>query len=243
MNEMQVFNFNQQQVRTVIKDGELWWIVKDICDILGLTNPTEVCKRVDDEDKYTLSITEGGSIGNSQFNIVNESGLYNIIFQSRKKEAKDFKHWVTSEVLPSIRKTGSFSIHTNQIDSNFLYQMAEAMKAKEKEIQLLKTKAEFFDAVSSSKTAIQIGDVAKILGISGIGRNNLFQILRDQKVLMKDNMPYQTFCDKGYFRVIEQTYTTPEGEKRISFKTLVYQTGVDFIRKLLKSRENCLKEG
>lgn len=230
MNEIQIFNFNNQNVRTVLIDSEVWWIAKDVCDILGLTNPTEVCKRLDDEEKSTLSTIEGNK--NTDKNIVNESGLYNIIFQSRKKEAKTFKRWITSEVIPSIRKTGSYSIQPQIIDSEFLFKMAQTMKEKEKQIELMKPKAEFFDTVADSKSAIQIGDVAKLIG--DIGRNRLFEILREKKVLMENNIPYQKYCDLGYFRVIEQKYSI-DGEVRISLKTLVYQSGIDFIRKILKA--------
>lgn len=116
-----------------------------------------------------------------------------------------------------------------------LRQLATAVEEKEQLAQqnaLMLPKAEFFDAVADSKTAISIGEVAKVLAISGIGRNKLFQMLRELKVLQKDNVPYQEFVDRGYFRVIEQKYQV-DGEPRISIKTLVYQKGLDYIRKLV----------
>lgn len=103
------------------------------------------------------------------------------------------------------------------------------------ENQRMKPKEEFFDAVTGSKDAIEIGKVAKVLDYPGIGRNKLFEILRDKKILMKDNIPYQKYIDNGYFRTIEQRYTVPDGETRISIKTLVYQKGVDYIRMILDS--------
>lgn len=106
------------------------------------------------------------------------------------------------------------------------------LEQKDKLIIEMKPKADFFDAVADSKTAVAIGDVAKVLGIKGIGRNNLFEILREKKVLMPDNQPYQRFIDNGYFRVIEQKYQK-NGETIISFKTLVYQKGIDYIRKIV----------
>lgn len=96
----------------------------------------------------------------------------------------------------------------------------------------MKPKAEFFDAVAESRDAIQMGDVAKVLDM-GIGRNSLFKFLRDKGVLMKDNIPYQEYQDRGYFRVIEQRYTKQDGSVGINIKTLVYQKGVDYIRKLV----------
>lgn len=100
--------------------------------------------------------------------------------------------------------------------------------------QRMKPKEEFFDAVADSKDAIEIGKVAKVLNYPGIGRNKLFEILRDKGILMKDNVPYQKYIDNGCFRTIEQKYQIPDGETRISIKTLVYQKGVDYIRKILE---------
>lgn len=98
----------------------------------------------------------------------------------------------------------------------------------------MKPKEEFFDAVAGSKDAIEIGKVAKVLNYPGIGRNKLFEILREKGVLMKDNIPYQRYIDNGCFRAIEQKYHTPDGETRINIKTLVYQKGVNYIRKILE---------
>jgi anti-repressor protein len=110
---------------------------------------------------------------------------------------------------------------------------AKQLESYQKEIALLKPKAEFFDAVADSKTAIEIGEAAKVLNM-GIGRNNLFKFLRQQGILMENNQPYQEYIDRGYFRVIEQRYTKPDGSTHINIKTLVYQRGLDYIRKLLK---------
>ena len=111
--------------------------------------------------------------------------------------------------------------------------LLEENEALEKENAELKPKAEFFDSVADSKDAIEIGKVAKVLNFPGVGCNKLFEILRDKGILMKNNIPYQKYIDNGCFRTIEQKYSTPEGEIRISIKTLVYQKGVDFIRKTM----------
>lgn len=117
--------------------------------------------------------------------------------------------------------------------------MARALRVAEvtianchKQIEEMKPKADFYDSVADSKTAIQIGDVAKMLAIKGVGRNNLFQMLRDKKILDRNNVPYQQYVDSGYFRVIEQKYTVG-GDVRINIKTLVYQKGIDWIRRIL----------
>jgi len=109
----------------------------------------------------------------------------------------------------------------------------KVIQQKDKLIEEMKPKAEFFDAVANSKTAIPMDQVAKVLGIKGIGRNKLFEILREKKVLDRGNVPYQEYVDRGYFRVIEQKYTKPNGDTCINIKTLVYQKGVDYIRKLI----------
>jgi phage antirepressor YoqD-like protein len=110
----------------------------------------------------------------------------------------------------------------------------ERRELAEYQVAVMTPKAEFFDAVADSKDAIAIGDAAKVLNM-GVGRNKLFQILRGKKILMRNNRPYQEFIDRGYFRVIEQKWTTPEGETKISIKTLVYQKGLDFIRRQLQA--------
>jgi anti-repressor protein len=120
------------------------------------------------------------------------------------------------------------------IDSTFLFQIAAQLQEKEKMISLLKPKAEFYDDVAGSKDAIEISKAAKVLDM-GIGRNKLFEILRNKKILQYDNIPYQTYIDRGYFRTIEQKWTTPDGETKINIKTLVYQRGLDYIRKMLKA--------
>ena len=114
---------------------------------------------------------------------------------------------------------------------------AEQIEYQKKQLAEAKPKVEFFDAVAGCNDAIEIGSVAKVLGIKGMGRNNLFSFLRDKKILMNNNQPYQTYVDRGYFRVLEQKFEKPNGETCINIKTLVYQSGVDFIRRQLQQDE------
>ena len=102
-------------------------------------------------------------------------------------------------------------------------------------MKLLEPKAQFYDDVAGSKDSIEMGHVAKVLGIRGMGRNRLFSLLRDKKILDKNNIPYQQYVDLGYFRVLEQKYSVPNGETKINIKTMVFQKGIDFI--LRKIRE------
>ncbi len=111
-NALQVFNFEKRDVRVVMKDGDPWWVAKDVCDVLELSNPSEALKGLDDDERGSLRISEGTSPagGNPNMNVITESGLYTLIMRSNKPEAKRFRKWVTSEVLPALRKTGSYSV-------------------------------------------------------------------------------------------------------------------------------------
>lgn len=130
--------------------------------------------------------------------------------------------------------------NTYQVPQSFSEALMLAAKQQQKieqqqrTIEASRPKVEFFDAVADSKTAIKIGDLAKVLAVKGLGRNNLFELLRNKKILMENNIPYQTYVDRGYFRTVEQKYTAGD-EVRISIRTLVYQKGVDFIRKLIQT--------
>lgn len=236
MNEITVFNNeNFGNVRTIQIDGEPWFVGKDIAGILGYSNPRDaLANHVFEEDKGVEKLDTLGGV--QSLAIINESGLYSLIFNSRLESAKKFKHWVTSEVIPQIRKTGSYHAPKTYAEAlRRLADEAEKMEALQKQNQLMQPKAEFFDAVTDSKTAIPLGDVAKILDM-GIGRNKLFEFLRQKNILTYDNRPYQKYIDAGYFRVIEQKYEV-NGEVRINIKTLVFQKGIDWIRKqLVKER-------
>lgn len=122
-----------------------------------------------------------------------------------------------------------------EINSKFLFQLASQLEEKEKQIALMQPKADFYDDVAGSKDSIEMGHVAKVLGIKGLGRNNLFDLLRRKNILDNNNIPYQTYVDRGYFRVLEQKYVIPTGETKINIKTMVFQKGVDFIRKIAKA--------
>lgn len=232
MNEITVFNNeNFGDVRTIRIDDEPWFVGRDVAKILGYANPNDaLAKHVDEEDRGIAKCDTLGGI--QEMMIVNESGLYSLILSSKLESAKKFKRWVTSEVIPQIRKTGSYHAPKTYAEAlRRLADEAEKMEALQKQNQLMQPKAEFFDAVTDSKTAIPLGDVAKILDM-GIGRNKLFEFLRQKSILTYDNRPYQKYIDAGYFRVIEQKYEV-NGEVRINIKTLVFQKGIDWIRKQL----------
>ena len=139
------------------------------------------------------------------------------------------------EQLETEKRNGGFVIPKTLSQALMLAaKQAEQIEQQQKLLEVQKPKVEFFDSVADSKTAVPMNDVAKVLSIKGYGRNNLFEYLRNNKVLMNNNRPYQKYIDAGYFRVIEQHYQR-NGEEQISFKTLVYQRGIDFIRRMLNA--------
>lgn len=238
MNDLQIFNYNGNEVRTIQKDGEPWWVLKDVCTVLGIVDHKVAARRLEEDEVCQTPLTD--SLGRMQeMTVINESGLYNVILRSDKPEAKPFRKWVTSEVLPSIRKNGGYianqeNLTPEQIVANALIVAQNIISQKDKQIEQMKPKAEFFDAVADSRTAISMNEVSKVLGIKGYGRNNLFEFLRNNGILDRWNVPYQRYIDCGWFRVIEQKYTR-QGEPCVTTKTLVYQKGVDAIRKKILS--------
>lgn len=239
MEELQVFNsdeFGTIRIKTI--DGEPWFVAKDVADKLGYAQTSNMMKRIDEEDSKS-SILDGMNMKSS---LINESGLYSAIIGSKLDSAKRFKHWVTSDVLPSIRKNGGYianqeNLTPEQIVANALIVAQNIIAQKEKQIEDMRPKADFFDAVADSKTAIPMDEVAKILGFKDFGRNNLFAFLRETGMLNKWNVAYQKYVDCGCFRVIEKKYTK-NGEEHISIKTLVYQKGVDAIRRKIKAQRS-----
>ena len=224
------------EIRIITKDGEAWFVASDVAKALGYRMASDMTRRIDEEDKgYTKVRTHGGE---QEMSIINESGLYTGVFMSCRDSAKSFKHWVTSEVLPSIRKNGGYIANQEQMTPEQIVAIAlvvahNIILQKERQIEEMKPKAEFFDAVADSKTAISMNEVAKVLNIKGYGRNKLFEFLRDNSVLDRWNVPYQKYVDNGWFRVIEQHYQK-NGEPIVTTKTLVYQKGVDGIRKMIE---------
>lgn len=238
MQELQVFNNNEfGQLRTINIDGKDYFVGKDIALALGYKNTNDAISR------HCKGVVkhEGLKINGSEVALITEGDIYRLITHSKLPTAEKFEEWVFDEVLPSIRKHGMYA--TDELLDNPDLLIAAATKLKEEraarieaenKVKVLKPKADFYDEVAGSKDSIEMGHVAKVLGIKGIGRNKLFEILRNKKVLDKSNIPYQKFVDSGYFRVLEQKYTTPSGETKINIKTMVFQKGVDYIRKIIK---------
>lgn len=249
MNELQIFNFDNSEVRTISIDGEPWFIGKDVANVLGYSDVKHaILDHVDEEDRVN-SKTQGyfdPELGQRGSWLINESGLYSLILSSKLKDAKRFKRWVTSEVLPTLRKTGVYQMkpayHLPQTFSEALRKLADVCEEKDKlflENQEMKPKAFFADAVTASKTSILVAELAKLMRQNGldIGERRLFGKLREDGFLMKRNShdwnkPTQKAVDMGLMEVEESTVTTITGRVLISRKPMVTGKGqVYFINK------------
>ena len=233
MNDIKIFeNVELGKIRTAGTSDEPLFCLADVCKILELqVTPTK--NRLNPGGVNLIKVID--SLGREQDAIfITEMNLYKAIMRSDKPQAEAFQDWVCGEVLPSIRKTGAYALPQTFAQAlRLAAEQQEKIEAQQKLIEEQKPKVDFFDAVAESKTAIEMKAVANTLRFKNVGRNKLFDILRTEKILMGNNMPYQKYVDCGYFRTIEQKYSTPDGEVRINVKTLVYQKGVEYIRKVL----------
>ena len=244
MNGLQIFrNEEFGEIRTVTIDNEPWFVGKDVAMALGYEKPTDAVRKKVEECDRGISKMETPS-GKQDMTIINESGLYALIFGSKLESAKRFKHWVTSEVLPTIRKTGGYQMQTPQGKALLALAVLEAQKtieAQAAEIGRMKPKEIFADAVAASHTAILIGDLAKLLKQNGIetGQKRLFSWLRENGFLIKRkgtdwNMPTQKSMEMGLFEVKESAVNNPDGSVRINKTTKVTGKGQQyFINKFL----------
>ena len=252
MNELQIFNFKGNEVRTLTIDGEPYFVGKEVAEILGYSNTRDaLLNHVDNDDKRIIQRSQNTTleIPNRGLTVINESGVYSLVFGSKLEKAKEFKHWVTSEVLPAIRKHGAYLTdkkayeitHNPNSLADLLIQAGEQLRKKDLVIQEMQPKALFADAVATSKTSILIGDLAKILKQNGvnIGQKRLFEWLRDHGYLVKRNgadrnMPAQKSMDMGLFEIKETVVTHADGHVTISKTTKVTGKGQQyFINKFL----------
>lgn len=220
MNEVQLFNFENHEVRSLLINSEPWFVGKDVAKILGYKDTSDALKKhVDEEDKLTRRFADSGQ--NREMYIINESGLYSLVLSSKLPSAKKFKRWVTSEVLPALRKTGQYQVKElsgQELMAKALIEAQSVLAAKDKQIQEMKPKVVFADAVATSHTSILVGELAKILKQNGIdmGQKRLFAWLREKGYLIKRqgtdyNMPTQKAMDLGLFEIKEGSYVNGSG--------------------------------
>jgi len=241
MNEMMIFNNPEfGSVRTVCIDGEPWLVGKDVAEILGYSNPRKaLIDHVDADDK---GVTKCDTLGGAQnLTVINESGFYSLVLSSKMPNAKKFKHWVTAEVLPTIRKTGGYVANEDVFVETYLPFADEPIKQLFKiqcrvinqlnnRIRQDEPKVKFADHVSDSTNLIDVNKMAKLCADHGIriGRNRLFAWLRSRGILMGGNIPYQEYIDNGYFRVKESVYEC-NGQTRTYQQTFVTGKGQQYI--------------
>lgn len=255
MNNVQIFkNAEFGEVRTVVISNEPWFVGKDVSGILGYSDTNKaIAMHVDGEDKK-LNDKTSSSFGQRGATLINESGLYSLVLSSKLPTAKKFKRWVTSEVLPTIRKHGAYmtddALHKAITEPDFLIRLAtelkqekEARQQAEQQIEADRPKVLFAGAVSASHTSILIGDLAKLLKQNGYetGQKRLFQQLRDEGYLIKSgsskNMPTQKAMEMGLFEVKETAFNNPDGTIRVTKTTKVTGKGqVYFINLYLGHR-------
>lgn len=222
MNEVQLFNFENHEVRSLLINSEPWFVGRDVAEVLGYKKPENaIANHVDDDDKTTTLIQGIGSNYKSKTMIINESGLYSLVLSSKLPSAKKFKRWVTSEVLPALRKTGQYQVKElsgQELMAKALIEAQNVLAAKDKQIEEMKPKVVFADAVATSHTSILVGELAKILKQNGIdmGQKRLFAWLREKGYLIKRqgtdyNMPTQKAMELGLFEIKEGSYVNGSG--------------------------------
>lgn len=247
MNELQTFNFEDLPVRTLIVDKEPYFVGKDVAEVLGYKRTADAIREhVELEDKGVGKIQTPG--GKQNVTIVNESGLYSLIFSSKLENAKRFKRWVTSEVLPSIRKHGIYAtdnvIEQTLRDPDYIINVLTEYK-KEKEHNLLlqqqvgelKPKADYYDQILKSKKLITVNAIAKDYGMSAQALN---KILHDLKVQFKQSgqwLLYAKYHDKGYTSSEPHKYTKKDGTEDFKLHTKWTQKGRIFLYNLLKDND------
>lgn len=250
MNELQIFeNKDFGKVRTVTLNGAPCFVAADICRALDIANSRDAVKRLDDDERGVVSTDTLGGV--QEMTVVNESGLYSLVLGSRKPEAKQFKRWITHEVIPTIRKTGGYVNNDDLFVNTYLPNADDTTKAlfrstletirtQNAKLEEYKPKAIFADAVSASKSSILVGELAKILHQNGvtIGQNRLFEWLRNNGYLCcygeRYNMPTQRSMEMSLFEIKETTINNPDGSIRVSRTVKVTGKGQQyFINKFL----------
>ncbi|WP_170291946.1 BRO family protein [Heliobacterium mobile] len=248
-NLQKVFNYEGNQVRTVMIDGQPWFVAKDVCEVLGISKSRDAIGRLDKED--TCPVILDTSRGPRELTTINEPGLYSLILTSRKPEAKEFKHWVIHEVLPSIRQTGSYSVNQKEhptfegriLPQNYMEALDALVQTEKMRLELVAKveadapKVEAFDTFIESHGWQTMSEVAKSMDE---GRNLTYEALRSEGILIKSgmdkNLPLQKYIESDHFSVKEYSFFA-NGLWHTKSRTLVSPKGVEFIRQILQKRK------
>lgn len=242
MDKLQVFNYEGKEIRTVEKDGEFWWVRKDVCAVLGLTEPHRVAARLDEDERTQSTVID--SMGREQkTTVINEAGLYNVILRSDKPEAKNFKRWVTHEVLPTIRKHGAYltpgTLEAAILNPDTMIQLCQQLKSEQEknkkleavnttltvENQIMAPKAEYFDELVDRNLLTGIRETSKQLHVP---QKKFVGFLIERRYIYRDKkgklMPYTRHVEEGLFELKEtfnektkwsgtQVLITPKGRE------------------------------
>ncbi|PGT35639.1 phage antirepressor Ant [Bacillus anthracis] len=250
MNQLQVFN-NEEfgQVRTVVQGEDVWFVAKDVCDVLGINKQRDAYSRLDEDERGSVLVDTLG--GQQNMNAINESGLYSLILRSRKPQAKSFKKWVTSEVIPSIRKHGAYM--TDQVleqavtNPDFaiglltkLKEEKEKLAAAQQQIVQQQPLVTFAEACMQSDKSLKVSEVAKLAAKHNvkIGQRQLFAKLREWNLMFKRSTePTQSAVEKGYFEIAQGVKQKPSGEPFTWTTTYVTPKGQAYIIDRLKKEQ------
>lgn len=245
MNELQLFNFENNQVRTLLINDEPWFVGKDVAEILGYSKARNaIATHVDDDDKKGAPI-QGDLGGTQEMTVINESGVYALVFGSKLPSAKKFKHWVTSEVLPTLRKTGGYTMpktylealkaFTAEVEKNEMLSLEN--KIQTQQINELKPKADYTDRILKTTDLMTTTQIAKDYGMSAKQFNAL---LHDYKVQFKQNgqwLLYSQYQSKGYTSSETVEFDRPDGTVGVRLNTKWTQKGRLFLYGLLKKHD------
>lgn len=246
MNEIEIFKYEDKEVRTQIINNDIWFCLKDVCDILEIGHVTDTKNRLKKDGVGTTEVID--KLGRKQqATFINESNLYKVIFQSRKANAERFTEWVTSEVLPTIRKHGAYMtpevIEKTLTNPDFIIGLATELKKAqtrnvflENEVKILQPKAKYHDEVLNSPNVVAITQIAKDYGMSAVKMNKLLNDLGIQYKLRNQWLLVQKYSDKGYVKSKTQEYFDTRGNIHTAMTTYWTQRGRLFIYDLLKQQ-------
>ncbi|HBM5754079.1 TPA: phage antirepressor [Enterococcus faecium] len=240
MNTPQIFNFEQNKVRTILVNDEPYFVGKDVAEILGYERADNAIRNhVDDEDKLTHQISASGQ--NRNMTIINESGLYSLILKSKLPSAKKFKRWVTSEVLPQIRKHGMYATDELLNNPDLLIEVATKLKEErtlrliaEQQVNELQPKADYYDRILNNKGLVTVSTIAKNYGMSAVSFNKLLHELGIQFNQSGTWLLYSKFQDKGYTHIEPFDYEDKNGNRQVKTRMKWTQKGHIFLYETLK---------
>lgn len=238
MNEVQLFNFENHEVRSLLINSEPWFVGKDVAEVLGYAKPLNaIAQHVDKDDSLKQGLTD--SLGRQQKNIlINESGLYSLILSSKLPSAKKFKRWVTSEVLPALRKTGQYKVKElsgQELMAKALIEAQSVLAAKDKQIEEMKPKASYYDVILNCKGLLATSVIAKDYGWSAIRLNEYLHKKGIQFKQGKTWLLYQKYATEGYASTKTHEHLGNDGKNHANVHTYWTQKGRRFIYDLLKN--------